>query len=502
MIGKRWKARTNFVLFLLPALVFYAIFALVPLAQGLWLSTTNWNGSAPWTPAQVPIDTFESQLLSKVSFADKQLLLKYYEKNPEAGAYQKRELYGIDRYRVLALVSASGVPNPDFTFVGLQNYIDLFTGKADPRFFPESYTESRFQSGSPLESAQTIPAQEWKDHLIGRVTDPRQKELLTTAYVFDGRDYRLNTQLFPRTETDLQIALTEVPGLEDDWEALYQGAGDLGREGRVAELAAFLAPYLAKVEAAHHEAVQTVALETAEAEALKSILAQNWYQDRTKMGVLVFTIFFTFFNVLLVNVIALALALALDTKIKTRNLLRTLFYIPNVLSMIIVAFVWQLMFTQFLPAVTGINTWIMNPDLAPWLTVLVATWQGVGYYTVIYLAGLQNVPQEITEVASLDGAHGWSKFTKITLPLLAPAVTICLFLSIAGALKTFDIIFALYPSNSTALGVDNIVVNIFYDAFRDKHAGPATAKAVLLMAVILAITAFQMHLTKKKEVEL
>src|SRR6185436_9267426 len=125
--------------------------------------------------------------------------------------------------------------------------------------------------------------------------------------------------------------------------------------------------------------------------------------------------------------------------------------------------------TRFLPAVTGVSVWLQNPDLAPWLTVFVATWQGVGYYTVLYLAGLQNISAEISEVASLDGAFGWRKFRRITLPLLAPAFTICLFLSIAGALKTFDIIFALYPSTSTSLGLDNLVVNIFYDAFRDKH---------------------------------
>jgi raffinose/stachyose/melibiose transport system permease protein len=493
----------NLLLFVLPALVFYAVFAMVPLAQGVWISTTNWNGTAPWVPAQIKIADFESKVLAHASLDDKQLLLKYYEKNDDAGTYQKRELYGIDRYRVLAFLATTGLPNPDFSFVGLQNYLDIFTGKADPKFFPQSYVETRFQAGSPLETAQLISAEEWKDNLIGHVSDARAREFLTKAYQrqADG-SYKLDTSLFPQTETDIQVGLSQLPGLADDWETLYDQVSTLGQDGKVAELPATLAPYEKKITAADRPKLDVLAMQTAETAYLKNILAENWHLARVKWGVLAFTGFFTVVNVILVNFIALLLALALDTKIRSRNVLRTLFYIPNVLSMVVVAFVWQLMFTRFLPAVTGISTWLQNPDLAPWLTVLVATWQGVGYYTVLYLAGLQNISAEISEVASLDGAHGWRKFRDITLPLLAPAFTICLFLSIAGALKTFDIIFALYPSTSTSLGLDNLVVNIFYDAFRDKHAGAATAKAILLLLVILGITAVQIRLTKKHEVEL
>jgi raffinose/stachyose/melibiose transport system permease protein len=500
---RRGGVSPNLWLFVFPALVFYVIFAIVPLAQGAWISTTNWNGTAPWVPAQIKIADFESKVLARASLDDKQLLLKYYEKNEDAGTYQKRELYGIDRYRVLAFLATTGLPNPDFSFVGLQNYLDIFTGKADPKFFPQSYTENRFQAGSPLETAQVISADEWNDNLIGHVSDARAKEFLTKAYqhLFDG-SYKLDTSLFPQTETDVQLGLSQLPGLADDWEALYDQVTTLGQDGKVADLPAALAPYEKKLAAGDRSKLDVLALQTAESAYLKNILAENWHLARVKWGVLAFTGFFTVVNVVLVNLIALLLALALDTKIRSRNVLRTLFYVPNVLSMVVVAFVWQLMFTRFLPAITGISTWLQNPDLAPWLTVLVATWQGVGYYTVLYLAGLQNISAEINEVAALDGAHGWRKFRAITLPLLAPAFTICLFLSIAGALKTFDIIFALYPSTSTSLGLDNLVVNIFYDAFRDKHAGAATAKAILLLLVILGITGIQIRLTKKHEVEL
>jgi len=493
----------NLWLFVLPALALYFVFAMLPLLQGVWLSTTNWDGSAPWVPAQINIADFETKVLPRASLDDQRLLLKYYEKNEEAGAYQKRELYGIDRYRVLAILSATKLPNPNFRFVGLRNYTDIFTGKADPKFFPQSYVETKFQAGSPLESADIIPAAEWNDNLIGHVSDARAKEFLTKAYqrVSDG-SYHLDAKLFPQSETDLQVGLSQTPGLENDWEALYDQVTELGQDGKTAELLAMLAPYEKKLAPADRPAVETIVMQAAEGAYLKAILAENWHIARVKWGVLGFTAFFTVLNVVLVNVLALLLAMALDTKIRSRKVLRTLFYIPNVLSMVVVAFIWQLMFTRFFPAVTGISTWLQNPDLAPWLTVLVATWQGVGYYTVLYLAGLQNISAEISEVASLDGAHGWTKFRTITLPLLAPAFTICLFLSIAGALKTFDIIFALYPTTSTSLGLDNLVVNIFYDAFRDKHAGAASAKAVLLLIVILIVTGLQLRATKKHEVEL
>lgn len=86
--------------------------------------------------------------------------------------------------------------------------------------------------------------------------------------------------------------------------------------------------------------------------------------------------------------------------------------------------------------------------------------------------------------------------------MIVPAISVCLFLSLAGSLKTFDIIFALYPSNSTSVGVDNLVVNIYYDAFRDKHASFATAKAIILLFFIMGITGLQLYFTKKKEIEL
>jgi ABC-type sugar transport systems, permease components len=507
MVGNKAKAGATFAVFVLPALLLYLFFAIVPLFEGVWLSTTNWDGAAPWNPAQVPIAKFESEVLGKITKqSDRNFLLKYYVKDEGQGTYRSTGIYGLPRYKAMAIFNSAGFVNPDFKNIGLKNYADIFTGKLDKRFFPERYREARFQPGDPLDKLAFVPKDEFEKYLFPHLSNPEDLAYVKKSFGLGKGGYALAPQLAAISEADLQIALSQVPGLENDWEALYGKAVEFGAAGKKGEIAQAEAavPALAsgKMSPADKALVDSTLDKAAEVGRLKGILSTAWYQDRMKWGVILFTVIFVVCNVVLVNLLGILLALALDTKMKTRNLLRSIFFIPNVLSMIIVAFVWQLVFRELLPQITGIKEWMMNPDLAPWLTIFVAVWQGVGYYTVIYLAGLQGIPQDIIESAALDGATGTKRFFNIVLPLLVPAITICLFLSIAGALKTFDIIFALYPSNSTSMGIDNITVNIFYDAFRDRHAGLATAKAILLLFLIAAITGTQLVITKRKEVEM
>jgi raffinose/stachyose/melibiose transport system permease protein len=507
MVGNRAKKRTVFWIFVLPALGLYLFFAILPLGQGFWLSTTNWDGTAPWTPAQMPIADFESTILGKTpKESDRVFILKYYLKDEDQGTYRKQEVYGLARYRLTRIINRTGYVNPNFANIGLKNYADIFGARIDKRFFPERYRESRFQLGDPLEKAALIPKEEFERDLLPHAKDPAEAAALRELYAPGPEGYALRPGAFPKSELDLQTELSTLPGLEEDWEALYEGALDLGEKGQRAGLEALIGSLPAVASGAVKGAALSAAKEDAEAAfgigRVKGLVSRNWYLDRMKWGVLLFTAIFVACNVILVNAVGLLLAVALDRNLKTRDLLRSVFFIPNVLSMIIVAFIWQLVFSQLLPAITGVREWMMNPDLAPWITIFVASWQGVGYYMVIYLAGLQGVPPDVMESASLDGATGADRFFKIVLPLLAPAITICLFLSLSGALKTFDIIFALYPSNSTSMGIDNIAVNIYYDAFRDKHAGLATAKAILLLFVIAAVTGTQLILSKRKEVEM
>ena len=507
MIGNKAKARATFAVFVLPALGFYLFFAILPLFQGFWLSTTNWDGGAPWTPAQMPIAQFETEILGHIKKqSDKDLLLKYYIKDEGQGTYRKLEVYGIPRYRIMGIFKSVGYVTPDFKNVGLKNYTDIFSGNIDKRFFPQLYHEVRFQLGDPIEKLALIPKNEFERNILTHVADPADREYLAKVYKPSPKGYAVDPSLASLSELDLQSSLSQIAGLEDDWEVLFNDALTFGAAGDKASLDSRIAsvPAVAKKKLAIGDKalLDSTLGKTYELGRLKGLLTKSWYLERLKWGVLLFTAIFVVCNVLFVNALGILLALALDLKMKTRNVLRSVFFIPNVLSMIIVAFVWQLVFRELLPAITPIKEWMMNPDLAPWLTIFVAVWQGVGYYMIIYLAGLQGIPQDIIESASLDGATGSKRFFKIVLPLLVPALTICLFLSISGALKTFDIIFALYPSNSTSMGIDNITVNIFYDAFRDKHAGLATAKAILLLFVIAIITGTQLVLTKRKEVEM
>ena len=234
---------------------------------------------------------------------------------------------------------------------------------------------------------------------------------------------------------------------------------------------------------------------------LKRIISENMYQKNFIPGVIGFTLYFAFFNVIFSNLIAMILALILDTKMKTRNLLRSIFFLPNMLSLIIVAFIWSFIFRLILPALTGIPVWLGSVDLAPCAVLMVTVWQGCGYLMIIYLAGLQTIPVEITEVAAIDGANWWQRLTRVTLPLLLPAMTICLFYSLSNSLKAFDVIMAL-TSGGPGYVTTPIVLDIYFNAFNNNQFGYATAKAVFLCVIIMIITGIQLFLMKKREVEL
>ena len=194
--------------------------------------------------------------------------------------------------------------------------------------------------------------------------------------------------------------------------------------------------------------------------ALKRLLAAAWVERKFEMGVVGFTLFFTFFNVLLSNLLAFLLAIALDSGIRSQKVLRSVFY-------------------HMLPALTGIDKWMGDPGKAPWLIVLVQVWQQAGYLIVIYLAGLSNIPTDVLEAASIDGARFGGRLRHITLPLLVPAFTISLFLSLSNSLKSFDLVYAMVGPS-----------------------GYATEKAILLFLMIALITGIQLTVSKRREVQL
>ncbi len=514
MIFNKTKQWGTFMIFVSPAIILYVIFAIIPLFMGFWLSTTNWDGVSPWVPVQIPIERFENEIIPNLSSANSEFIKQFYIKDESQGTYRKQEtnelsLRGIQKYRAMAAFASADYINPNFKNVGLSNYSSILSSDTDPDFWPQEVQVNRFRSGEPLSKIYVIPAKEFEENFIFRLEDKDEKSFISSLYHKQGDEYFLDKARFPRKGQKFSIAaeLIEFPDIGDDWEPFLDAVEYAGLDGYDLDIPAIAGETITSfsdgtISSDSLTALENGALELYEASTLKRVFSKNWFTNSKRLGVLLFTIFFSFANVLIVNVVALLIALALDQKIKAKNLLRSVFFIPNVLSMIVVAFIWQLVFSHIFPLVTGIDRWLSNPEIAPILTVIVASWQGMGYYMIIYLAGLQNVPQEMLESASIDGATGFRKFKSIILPMLVPAITIALFLSISGSLKTFDIIFALYPSTTNTMGVENLTINIYRNAFVDRQAGLANAKAIMLLLAIAVITGLQLRATKKKEVEL
>lgn len=220
-----------------------------------------------------------------------------------------------------------------------------------------------------------------------------------------------------------------------------------------------------------------------------------------------FTFRFTIAAVILANLTGFVLALLLTQPVKTRNLLRTIFFMPNVIGGLLLGFIWQFIFVKGFAAIgewTGISffnlPWLGDEPTAFWGVVIVTVWSASGYLMVIYISALINVPRELIEAASIDGATAFQRLRYITVPLIMPAVTISLFLSLSWSFKAFDVIISLTkggPYNST----QSVALNIYLEAFQNNRYGLGTAKALIFFLIVAALTTLQVWITKRREVE-
>ena len=209
------------------------------------------------------------------------------------------------------------------------------------------------------------------------------------------------------------------------------------------------------------------------------------------------------------NILGFIVAYFLNKKIRAKGVIRALFFIPNIISAVLVAFIWTFIFAQILPNLADIMgwewlgniSWFGSPGTASFTIILVSIWQQVGFLMIIYTAGLQTVPVELVEAGKMDGCTGWKLIRHIQLPLLMPTITINLFVSISGAFKAFDVPNAMtaggpYGSTMTA------AMDIYQEAFRKYNLGYGAAKSVVLFVAVAAVTLIQLHFTRKREVEL
>ena len=221
-----------------------------------------------------------------------------------------------------------------------------------------------------------------------------------------------------------------------------------------------------------------------------------------------FTFKFALVSTILVNVLSLILALGLNSKIKAKSALRAVYFLPNILGGLVVGYIFSFFFTYILPAggkAAGIE-WLSSSMLSntktAWLAiVVVACWQSVAMNTIIYIAGLQTVPEDVYEAGAIDGASGWKKFKNLTFPLIMPFFTINMVLCMKNFLMVFDQIMALTkggPSQST----ESISYLIYQNGMGGGQFGFQSANAVLFFVVIVAISVFQMTVLNKKEEQL
>ncbi len=218
------------------------------------------------------------------------------------------------------------------------------------------------------------------------------------------------------------------------------------------------------------------------------------------LNALWFTVKFAVISVLTVNIAAFTLALLLTRKLPATNLFRTVFFMPNLIGGIVLGYIWQLIINGVLTTFLGVDL-TFKSEYGFWGLIILMNWQMIGYMMIIYIAGIQNIPTELMEAAKIDGAGPFKTLFNVTVPMVMPSVTICLFLTISNSFKLFDQNLALTagaPGRETAmLALD--IYTTFYN--RIGYKGVGQAKAVIFFIIVAAIALTQLVITRRREVE-
>lgn len=221
-----------------------------------------------------------------------------------------------------------------------------------------------------------------------------------------------------------------------------------------------------------------------------------------------FTFKYALVGTVLVNVLSLIMALGLNSQIRFKSALRGIYFVPNILGGLVIGYIFSFFFTYIVPAVgNALNIgWIQNSILASekyaWIGVLiVGVWQAVATNTIIYISGLQTVPEDVYEASNLDGATKWQEFWKVTLPLVVPFLTINLVLSTKNLLMVFDQIMSL-TKGGPAQSTESISYLIYKNGMDGGQFGFQSANAVIFFLVIVGITVAQLTIMNKKEEQL
>ena len=226
------------------------------------------------------------------------------------------------------------------------------------------------------------------------------------------------------------------------------------------------------------------------------------FQDATFVEAFWFTAKFTIVSTIIINIIAFMLALALTRGLRGTNIFRTVFFLPNLIGGIVLGYIWQILLNGILTNM-GLPLLSLNATYGFWGLIILMCWQQIGYMMIIYIAGLQNVPTDLLEAASIDGATSMQTLWHVKLPMVMPSITICYFLTLTNSFKLFDQNLAL-TNGEPAKASQMLALNI-YDTFYARSGaqwkGIGQAKAVIFFLLVISIALVQLYFTRRKEVQ-
>lgn len=231
------------------------------------------------------------------------------------------------------------------------------------------------------------------------------------------------------------------------------------------------------------------------------------FTDSKFMAAISFTLKFAALNTLVQNVFALLFALILDAQLKAKTLYRTIIFVPVLFSPILTGYLWKVVFAKLIPSlfklaqIPHVPSVLASPKTVLFGVVIINNWQWIGYWMMVYLAALQAIPRELYEAGDLDGATGWKSFRWITLPMLAPAITVCVLAITLGSFRVYELLVT-----STAGGPGHASASIIYYtfdmAFKANQPGYASAISMFYLLFLLLIAVAQLRFFRGREVQL
>lgn len=235
---------------------------------------------------------------------------------------------------------------------------------------------------------------------------------------------------------------------------------------------------------------------------------KDLFSDSRIANSYLFTFKFAIVTTIIVNIISLFLATLLNSKIKFKTTLRGLYFLPNILGGLIIGYIFNYIFTFIIPSIgqtlgiSVLQTSILGNINLAWIgVVIVVAWQAIAFNTIIYISGLQTIPEDVYEAGSIDGASKWLQFKKITFPLISPFFTINMVLCMKNFLMVFDQIMSL-TGGGPAQSTESISLLIYKAGFGGNQFGYQSANSVIYFIIIVAISIFQIKVLEKREVQL